>query len=155
MEILETILSVERRRESDVRKSFNNRYKGHAISLVESGDKVIDVTEYLNVSRGHISKWLKLKDKILEAAVDENNKMLTRLSKPSKKYNELYKALNVKFLDARSRGQCVDFNWLWTKARVIYRGQQKSDDAVVKKHVIINFIKQNQLKLRQVRRKKN
>ena len=40
---------------------------------------------------------LKLKDKILEAAVDDNNKMLTRLSKPSKKYNELYKALNVKF----------------------------------------------------------
>ena len=154
MEILETILSVERRRESDVRKSFNNRYKGHAISLVESGDKVIDVTEYLSVSRGHVSKWLKLKDKMLEAAVDENNKMLTRLSKPSKKYNELYKALNVKFLDARSRGQCVDFNWLWTKARVIYRGQQKSDDAAVKKHVIVNFIKRNHLKLHRVQRRK-
>ena len=56
---------------------------------------------------------LKLKDKILEAAVDDNNKMLTRISKPSKKYNELYKALNVKFLDARSRGRCVDLNWLW------------------------------------------
>ena len=59
--------------------------------------------------------------------------MLTRLSKPSKMYNELYKAMNVKFLDARSRGRCVDFNWLWSKARVIYREQQKSNDAVVKK----------------------
>ena len=154
IEILETIPSVERRRGSDVRKSFNNRYKAHAISLVESGEKAIDVAEHLNVSRGQISKWLKLKDKILEAAVDENKKMLTRLSKPSKKYNELYKALNVKFLDARSRGRCVDFNWLWSKARVIYREQQKSDDAVVKKHVIVNFIKRNHLKLRRVQRRK-
>ena len=59
--------------------------------------------------------------------------MLTRLSKPSKMYNELYKAMNVKFLDARNRGRCVDFNWLWSKPRVIYREQQKSNDAVVKK----------------------
>ena len=123
IKILETIPSVERRRGSDVRKSFNNRYKAHAISLVESGKKAIDVAEHLNVSRGQISKWLKLKDKILEAVVDENKKMLTRLSKPSKKYNELYKALNVKFLDARSRVQCVDFNWLGSNARVIYREQ--------------------------------
>ena len=36
---------------------------------------------------------LKLKDKILEAAVDDNNKMLTKLSKPSKKYNESYTKL--------------------------------------------------------------
>ena len=136
IEILETIPSVERRRGSDVRKSFNNRYKAHAISLVESGEKAIDVAEHLNVSRGQISKWLKLKDNILEVAVDENKKVLTRLSKPSKKYNKLYKALNVTFLDARSRGQCVDFSRLWSKARVIYREQKKSDDAVVEKRLV-------------------
>ena len=108
IEILEIIPFVERRRGSDMRKSFNNRYKAHAISLVETGEKAIDVAEHLNVSRGKISKWLKLKDKILEAAVDKNKKMLTRLSKPSKKYSELYKAFNSKFLDARSRGRFVD-----------------------------------------------
>ena len=89
IEILEIIPSVERRLGSDVRKSFNNSYKAHAMSLVQSGEKAIDVAEHLNVSRGHISKWLKLKDKILEATVDENKKMLTRLSKSSKKNNEL------------------------------------------------------------------
>ena len=62
--------------------------------------------------------------------------------------------MNVKFLDARSRGRCVDFNWLWSKARVIYREQQKSDDAIVKKHVIVNFIKGNHLKLCPVQRRK-
>ena len=148
IEILETTPSIERPQRRDVRKSFNNRYKAHAISLVESGEIAIDVAKHLNFSRDQISKWLKLKDKILKATVDEN-KMLTRLFKPSKKYNELYKALNVKFLETGD-----DFNPLWSKARVIYREQQKSHDAVVKKHVIDNFIKRNHLKLRRVQRRK-
>ena len=66
IETLESIPSVERRRGNDVRKSFNNRYKAHAIWLVERGEKAINVGEHLNVSRGQISKWLKLKDKILQ-----------------------------------------------------------------------------------------
>ena len=131
IEILETTPSVERRRGRDVRKSINNRFKANTISFVESGEKAIDVAEHLNVSRGQISKWMKQKDEIVKAAVKEIKKMLTRLAKPSKKYNELFKALNVKFLDARSKGRCVDFNWLWSKARVIYREQQKNEDAIV------------------------
>ena len=154
IEILETTPSVERRRGRDVRKSINNRFNANAISLVESGEKAIDVAEHLNVSRGQISKWMKQKDEIVKAAVKENKKTLTRLAKPSKKYNELFKALNVKFLDARSKGRCVDFNWLWSKARVIYREQQKNEDAIVKKHVIVNFIKRNHLKWRRVQRRK-
>ena len=133
IEILETTPSVERRRGRDVRKSINNRFKANTISFVESGEKAIDVAEHLNVSRGQISKWMKQKDEIVKAAVKEIKKMLTRLAKPRKKYNELFKALNVKFLDARSKGRCVDFNWLWSKARVIYREQQKNEDAIVKK----------------------
>ena len=74
---------VERRRGSDVRKSFNNKFKARAIELVERGEKAIDVAEQLNVTRGQISKWLKMKDKIVKAAVDENKKMLTRIAKPS------------------------------------------------------------------------
>ena len=104
IEILETTPSVERRRGRDVRKSINNRFKANALSLVESGEKAIDVVEHLNVSRGRISKWIKQKDEIVKAAVKENKKMLTRLAKPSKKYHELFKVLNVKFLDARSKG---------------------------------------------------
>jgi len=152
IEILET--PIEKRRGSDVRKSFTNKFKANAITLVEHGEKAIDVAERLNVSRGQISKWLKMKDKIFKAAVDENKKMLTRIAKPSNKYNELYKALNIKFLDARSNGRRVDFNWLWSKARGIYREQQGNEDVVVKKHVIVTFIKRHHLKLRRVQRKK-
>ena len=49
-----------------------------------------------------------MKDKILNAAVDQTKKMLTTVAYPSKKYNELYKALNLKFLDARSKGRRID-----------------------------------------------
>ena len=108
VEILETSPSVERPRGSDVRKSINNRFKAKAIALVERGEKAIDVADRLSVTRGQISKWLKMKDKILNAAGDETKKMLTRVAYPSKKYNELYKALNLKFLDARSKGRCID-----------------------------------------------
>ena len=154
VEILETTRSVERRQGSDVRKSINNRFKAHAIALVERGEKAIDVADRLSVTRGQNSKWLKIKDKISNAAVDETKKMLTRLAYPSKKYNELYKALNLKFLDGRSKGRRVDFNWLWSKARVIYKEQQNNEDADVKKHVIVNFIKRYHLKLRRVQRRK-
>ena len=64
------------------------------------------------------------------------------------------KLLNVKFLDTRSKGRRIDFNWQWSKARVIYREQENNDDAVVKKHVIVNFIKRYHLKLRRTQRNK-
>lgn len=66
MEILDIIPSVKRHRGSDVRKSVNNRFKANAIAFVESGEKTIDVNDHLNVTRGQISKWLKMKDKIFK-----------------------------------------------------------------------------------------
>lgn len=66
VEILDIIPSVKRHRGSDVRKSVNNRFKANAIAFVESGEKAIDVTDHLNVTRGQISKWLKMKDKIFK-----------------------------------------------------------------------------------------
>ena len=101
--------SVERQRGSDGRKSINNRFKANVIVLVERGEKAIDLADRFNVTRGQISKWLKMKNKILNATVDEI-KMFTRVAYPSKKYNELYKALNLKFLDARSKERRVDFS---------------------------------------------
>ena len=141
--------SVERQRGSDGRKSINNRFKANVVVLVERGEKAIDLADRFNVTRGQISKWLKMKNKILNATVDEI-KMFTRVAYPSKKYNELYKALNLKFLDARSKERRVDFSWLWSKARVICREQQNNEDADVKKHAIVNFIKRYHLKLRRV-----
>lgn len=152
-EILEPTPTVERRRGSDVRKSITNKLKLKAVAAVENGEKAIEVANRLNVSRGQISKWLKMKDKIVRAVVGENKNMF-KVTRPARKYNKLFKALNVKFLDSRSTGHRIDFNWLWSKARVIYREQENNDDAVVKKHVIVNFIKRYHLKLRRTQRTK-
>ena len=118
---------VEGRRGRDVRKSITNRFKAKAIAAVEKGEKHIDVAGRLNVNRSQISKWLKMKDKIVRAAVDENKKLF-RIN-PAEKYHELYGSLKLKFLDARSNGRRVDSNWLWSKARVIFREQQNNEDA--------------------------
>ena len=94
-----------------------------------------------------------MKDEIVHAAVDENKNMF-KFTRPARKYNELFKALNVKFLDTRNKGRRIDFNCLWSKARVIYMEQVNNDDAVVKKYVIVNFIKRYHLKLRGIQRNK-
>ena len=78
----------------DVRKSITNRFKAKATAAVEKGEKHIDVAVRLNVNRSQISKWLKMKDKIVHAAVDENNKLFR--IKPVEKYHELYRALKLK-----------------------------------------------------------
>lgn len=88
IEILETTQTVENRQGSDVRKSFNNRFKASAIPHVENGEKAIDVAEKFNFSRVQISKWLKMKDTIFRAAVDENKKLRTRL-KSTMSYTKL------------------------------------------------------------------
>ena len=134
---------VERCCGRDVRKSITNRFKAKAIAAVEKGEKHIDVAERLNVNMSQISKWLKMKDKIVRTDVGENKKPFK--IKPAEKYHELYRALKLKFLDARSNGQRVDFNWLWSKARLIFREQQNNEDSIVKKQVDVNFIKRSHL----------
>ena len=82
---------MERRRGSHVRKSTTNKFKTKVVAALEKGEKAIDVASRLNVSRGQISKWLKMKDKIVHAAVDENKNMF-KVTRPARKYNELFKA---------------------------------------------------------------
>ena len=79
--------------------------------------------------------------------------MSTKL-RPSAKYNELFCVLHEQFLKARSQGRRVDFNWLWSKARIIYREQQNDPEVVVKKHVVATFIKRNSLRLCRTQRNK-
>lgn len=66
-----------------------------------------------------ISRWLKLNDAILTNAVGQAKNMYKVIL--AKKYNELFKDLRTLFLEAREKKHKVDFNWLQSKARVIYR----------------------------------
>lgn len=71
---------------------------------------------------------------------------------PAKKYNQLYQALFEMFKKARNEGRRIDFDWLWSKDRIIYRVQQNGPDSFVRKHVIVEFIKMTKLKLRRPQR---
>ena len=66
----------------------------------------------------------------------------------------MFRDLLAKFNDARSKGRHVDFNWLLSKGRKIYMEQTGDENAVLKKHVIANFIKRNHLKRKKIQRNK-
>ena len=72
--------------------------------------------------------------------------------RPSIKSNKLFDHLKIVFDDARAKGQVVDFNWIWSKARKLNRELRKEDE--IKKHVVVIFIKRNKLKYRIQRNKK-
>ena len=95
-------------------------------------------------------RWTNQKEAIKKVAVAEqrNNFKIH----PARKYINIYELVKV-FTTSRRKGHRVDFNWLWSKARNVYRAQT-GQDAVVKKHVVTNFIKRYHLKCRRVQRNK-
>ena len=67
-------------------------------------------------------------------------KIISKLDEATK-YVNLYKPLEKKFKEFRAKGYCSSFALLWSRARTIYREQLGNDSAIVKDHVIVNFIK--------------
>ena len=59
----------------------------------------------------------------------------------------LYEGLLQTFREARKKGYHVNVNWLWSKARNIYRDQQ-GPQVVVKKHVITTFLRRHNIRMR-------
>ena len=105
------------------------------------------LVEEFNVSQFNISKWLKNKDKILKEAADSNRKKLTKMRQGTK-YAQLYGELLTEVKKAQIRGYLANFNWIWTKARKIYRKQKDDPNANVRKHVITTFLRQFNIRMR-------
>ena len=129
------------------RISYTAAFKVQVINDNENDTTVVEITDkYLNfrVDKSKVSRWL--------AALGEHKNMLK--IRPGTKYNELYAQLKPVFEDARKKDHRVDFNWLWSKAKNIYRFQN-GDDAVLGKHVIATFIRRHHLKYRRVQQNKN
>ena len=93
------------------------------------------------------------KNSIIQATSEQQKKKLYKI-RPGTKYQSLLRDLLEKFKDARSKGRHVAFNWLWSKVRKIYREKTGDENAVLKEHVIANFIKRNNLKQRKIQRNK-
>ena len=102
-----------------------------------------------NVSRSNANKWVKQKQKLIDAAKSEykNHLKIRRVTK----YVNLYKVLEKMFKECRAKGYRISFAWLWSRARTIYREQLGNESATVKHHVIVNF----NLRMRKKQRSKN
>ena len=103
--------------------------------------------EKYNINRLLISKWIKDKQKIHDAAADKHKKLLCKI-RPGTKYNTIYRELFRKLKEARSKGRSVDFNWLWCKARFFYREIIANQSATVRKSVITSFLKRYNVRMR-------
>ena len=95
---------------------------------------------------------MKNKNSIIQAASEQQKKKLLKI-RPGTKYQSLFRDLLGKFKDARSKGRHVDFNWLGVKD-VKYTENRQDKNAVLKKHVIANFIERNNLKQRKIQHNK-
>ena len=93
------------------------------------------------------------KDKIITVGADQKVKKLTKIP-PATKHKELYRELLKVFQETRSKGRHVDFNWIYSNSKKIMRESTGDPNAIVKQHVIANFIKRYNLKSRKVQRNK-
>ena len=109
------------------REKHTARLKAKIIHKRTPGVSQYGLAEKNGINQSLVSKWLKNKDTIIPDSVIANRKFLIK-NRLLKKYNELLCALLVKFREA---GGKVSFNWLWIKARVIYRNQVNDETAVV------------------------
>ena len=129
------------------RRSYSAKFQADIIHQCQPGVSQHKIAEENNINQALISKWLKKKDSIIAAAVDQHKKLFTK-QRPSTKYKQLYVTLYEQLETARKAGKMVNFNWLWTKARKIHREQSPDDGATVRKHVITTFLKKYNVRMR-------
>ena len=82
----------------------------------------------------------------MRTAASEHKKSLK--IRPARKYLDLYKVLLIKFKEAGSKDFRIDFNWIWSKARNLLRELTNDPDAIIRKHVIVNFLKPHNIRMR-------
>lgn len=91
-------------------------------------------------------KWVKDKKKIIVVVVIVYKKLLKiRLGN---KYSRLFFFLMTRFKNVRLKGYGVDFNWFWSKVRVVYREFIGNLSVIVRKYVIIIFLKRYNIRMR-------
>ena len=138
--------NVSARRGQNRREQHPSTRKAEVIHDYEAGIKQDIISAKYKINRSLVSKWYKEREKIFKCAASEYRKHLK--IRPATKYLELYSVLKKDFQDARSKGHRVNFGWLWSRARKIQRQLTDDPNATVRKHVITNFIKRNNVRMR-------
>ena len=129
-----------RGRSRDKRRSYTAAFKLEVIHESESGRNNHEIVQHYGINRTLLIKWMKDKIKIGSAAESEIKKHL--MIRPARRYKELYAELLKVFKEAKKKRHRIDFNWIWSKARTL---QRKLTAPIVRKHVVVNFIKLNNI----------
>ena len=138
--------STSKRRGQEKKREYSTSFKAEIINERDNGEKAERLAVKYRINRSLALKWFKHRIKIMKAASSEHKKHLK--IRPARKYLALYDFLLRVFKTARSKGYFVDFNWLWSKARVLYREMTNDPEVIVRKQLIVNFIKRNNIHMR-------
>ena len=95
---------------------------------LESGETELSIEEKYKVNRSLVIKWKKDKEKIVHAVTEEHKNL--KKVRPSVKYMNLFNKLIIKFREARKKGHRVNFNWLLSHARIMYKEETKDSSAI-------------------------
>jgi hypothetical protein len=132
------------------RRNYIALFKAEVIEYIDANSPDITqekATLKCSVSQSNVSKWWKKRVSVMNEAGDNKRNNLTKMRRGTK-YDELFKELLEEGKQARLRGYLVNFNWVWNKARNIYRKQIDDVDALVRKHVITTFLRKFNVRMR-------
>lgn len=105
------------------------------------------IADEFKINQSMISKWLKKKDDLFQKAAASKTKHLLKYC-PARKSLPMYETLLTTFREARKKRHHVDFNWFWSRVRIIYREQLENPSATVKKRVMESFLKCFDMRMR-------
>ena len=131
-------------------------FKAEVLQKKDDGMTTADLLstyKSFNLNKTKVSNGPKIKKISLRLLLIFRKRSFFKI-RPSVKYQALYKELYAQFMEARSKGYHVEFNWLWNKGRKIHRNQTGDEAAILRKHVIANFLRCNDLKQRKIQRNK-
>ena len=117
------------------------------------GISVRDVALKYDIEHSMVVRWRKKKIQIYEDAAETHRRNLKK-GRRAKKYPELHVELYNQFIEARRKGHRVDFNWLWSKARVIQREKTGDESCKLGKHVVVQFLHKYKIRMRVKQRNK-
>ena len=143
----ESNVKTSKRRGSEKRRQYSASYKLDVIREIENEEATeYSLEEKYKINRSLINKWKNNKKKISDAAVREHKNILK--IRPSVKYTLLFTKLVVKLREARRKLHRVNFNWLLTQARILYKEEIGDSTVILGRHVIVNFLKKHNIKMR-------
>ena len=141
-------------RGSNVRKSYSFSFRMNVLNQCDEHKCDSDVAFVNNINKSILSKWKKDRVNILNQAMKEHTRLLTK-GRKSKKHDELFKKLLPKFRAAREKGRVVSFSWLYTHASNIHKELNPGADVRrLSPSVVVSFTRKFKIKMRRVQCRK-